>query len=186
MIKTKPEVFIVFLFFYLFICDGCQRKCENDYTLRTVATAHEFTGKIWNKQGKPLRSDSIPFKKGDTVTFEILTEMRDKNRTSCYHSRYMPESFGNKIKIETIGDFDSTHRGGSNITHFFRVSGMNYWGYYHTYSCDSFGQTYPGGFSLKLIKKPDFPNFKLKLTNFNDNSSKVLTCTSPQLKFILK
>lgn len=181
----------------LLLLNACQKsKCGDSQTWGVKATLTSMSLNIIYKDYPfvMFNSDAIQMDKSDTVIFGFESHFSKESETKpCSqslgeHSEYkMP---GNYIRIRTVGDFDSTHKDGSDITKYFL---MDLWGDQNAdMALDSvyFQDVYPVGNNVPLlhfhlVKKPESNNFlKFKVLFFRIDESDGILYTTPDLRFI--
>lgn len=198
--------FIIYLSFNaLLLFTGCSNQCDETkmYGTSSNLTQLNFTGVYRFNQFKPS-NEALDFNSidmadsGDTITFNISTIYKldyEVTKKCEYQDGYQYFCLvGSKFKIESVGDFDSMHLDGSDISEYFlydRIYTIDQNGYTNNKSLNKYvvggslctDSNVEPTYYVRLIKKPTSKNLRFRIYNYNNTPSDGISNISPVLVF---
>lgn len=187
------------------ILPGCENKCDETkmYGSSSILTNLNFSSVFrfnqFTRSHEMLDFNSIKMAdSGDTITFVLSTLYRLEYETKkqCeYQNGYSYFCLvGNRFKVETIGDFDSIHPDGSDISEYFlydNIYTVDQNGFSNNISLNKYvrqnglciDSNVPPTYYIRLIKKPTSKNLQFRIYNYSNTTSDGIADISPTMQF---
>jgi hypothetical protein len=204
-IKKSTSRFRLLLIITASILQGCENKCDETkmYGSSSILTSLNFSSAFRFNQFTGLH-ETLDFNSikmadsGDTITFVLSTSYRldyETKKQCDYQEGYRYFCLtGNRFKIETIGDFDSIHPDGSDISEYFLydyIYTVDQNGFTNNISLNKYIRQYglcvnsnvTPTYYIRLIKKPTSRNLQFRIYNYSNTTSDGIADISPTMQF---
>lgn len=127
-----------------------------------------------------LETDTIVF--GFKDHWEYEQKGKPCSSSQAEHSYY--RMAGTRVRIRTIGNFDSAHPDGSDISAFFTTDNRFAMLDKRIYQEEYGSQATLPHFWLGLVRRPDPGKYRFRLIMFTDSEGDGIEYTTPELEFI--